>query len=88
VRVQENTQKLLPSLQLVLGKRLEEFGTNFQFSFHAAGLALAFFFAERLKTNQRLVATSDDDFLTFAGLGDEAREVGLGVMDFDRGHIS
>jgi hypothetical protein len=28
VRVQEKAQKLLPSLEFVLGKGLEEFGTN------------------------------------------------------------
>jgi len=88
VRVQEKAQKLLPSLELVLGKRLEEFGTNLQLSLHTAGLALSPFFAERLKADQGLVAACDDNLLAFAGLLNQPRQVGFGVMNLDRGHIS
>lgn len=88
VRVQEKAQKSLPGLEFVFGKRLEEFGAHGQFSLHATGLALAFLFAEWLKTNERLVAAGDDNLLAFAGLFNEAREMGFRVMNLDRGHIS
>jgi len=72
VGVQKNLQRLLQRFQLVLWQRLEEFRTNLQSSLHATGFALAFFFAQWLQTDERLVATGDDDLFAFAGLGDEA----------------
>lgn len=86
--VQKNAQRLLQSLELVVWERLEKFGADLQSSLHAAGFALARFLAQGLQADERLVAAGDDDLFAFAGLGDEAGEVGLGVMDFDRGHIS
>jgi hypothetical protein len=88
VRVQKNLQRLLQSFELVVGERLEKFRTNLQSSLHAAGFALALFLAQGLQANERLIAAGDDDLFAFAGLGNEPGEVGLGVMDFDRGHIS
>lgn len=88
VGVQKNLQRLLLGFELVLWQRLEKFGANLQSSLHAAGFALALFLAQGLQANERLIAAGDDDLLAFACLGDEAGEVGLGVMDFDREHIS
>lgn len=88
VGVQKNLQRLLQSFELVLRQRLEKFRTNLQSSLHAAGFALALFLAQGLQANERVIAAGDDDLFSFAGLGDEAGEVGLGVMDFDGEHIS
>ena len=88
VSVQKQTQESLPGFEFGLGHWLEEFGADLEFSFHASRFALPLFLTKRLKANERLIAASDDDLFAIAGLFDEAREVGLGVMDFDRGHIS
>ena len=88
VSVQKETQESLPGFEFGLGHWLEEFGADLEFSFHASRFALPLFLTKRLKANERLIAASDDDLFAIAGLFDEAREVGLGVMDFDRGHIS
>ena len=88
VSVQEEAQKSLPGFEFGIRQGLEEFGADVELSLHAARLALALFLAQGLEANERLVATSDDDFLAFAGLFDEAREVGLGMMDLDGGHVS
>jgi hypothetical protein len=86
--IQEKAQRSLQSFEFVLRKRLKEFGADRQFPFHAAGFALAFFFAERLEANQRLVAAGDNDFFSFAGFRNEAREMGFRVVNLDRRHIS
>lgn len=88
VGVQKETQESLPGFEFGLGKRLEEFGADLEFPFHASRFALPLFLTERLKANERLIAASDNDLFAFTGFFDEAREVGLGVMDLDRGHIS
>lgn len=88
VGVEKEPQNLLPALKLGFGKRLEEFRSDSEFSLHAAGLALTLFSPERLKANQGLIVTGNDDFLAFASLLNEARKMGLGVMDFYRTHIS
>ncbi len=88
VGVQKETQESLPGFEFGLGQRLEEFGADLEFSFHASRFALPLFLTERLKANERLIAASDDDLFAFTGFFDETREVGLGVMDLDRGHIS
>lgn len=86
--VQEKAQKLLPGLEFGVGEGLEEFGPHLEFSLHAARLSLARFVPQGLKANKRLVAASDDDLLTITSFFDETREVRLGVMDLDRGHVS
>jgi len=88
VGIQKETQKSLPGFEFGLGQRLEEFGADLELSFHASRFALPLFLTERLKANERLIAASDDDLFAFTGFFDETREVGLGVMDLDRGHIS
>jgi hypothetical protein len=88
VSVQKKTQELLPGLEFLFGKRRKKFAADDQFSFETAGLALAFLRAQGLEANEGLVATGDYDFLTLAGLFNEAREMRFGVMDFYRSHIS
>jgi len=86
--VQKKVQESLPKFDLVVGKGFEEFGADEELPLHAAGLALTLFPLQRLQTNERLIATSNDDFLSLAGLFNEAREVRLGMMDFYSRHIS
>jgi hypothetical protein len=88
VGVQKETQESLPGFEFGVGQRLEEFRADLEFSFHASRFALPLFLTERLKANERLIAASDDDLFAITGFFDETREVGLGVMDLDRGHIS
>jgi hypothetical protein len=88
VGVQKETQESLPGFEFGVWQRLEEFGADLEFSLHASRFALPLFLTERLKANERLIAASDDDLFAFTGFFDEAREVSLGVMDLDRGHIS
>ena len=88
VRVQKKAQKSLPGCEPRLRERLEELRADLELSLHAARLALPRFLKQGLKANERLVAASNDDLLTIAGLFDEAREVRLCVMNLDCGHIS
>ena len=86
--IQEEAQRSLPRFEFVLRKRLKEFGADLQLPFHAAGLALAFFFPERLEPDQRLVTAGDYDLLSFASFLNEAREMGFCVVNLDCRHVS
>jgi hypothetical protein len=88
VSVQEKIQGSLPILEFVIGEGFEKLGANAKFFLHAAGLALPLFPPQGLQAHEGLIAASDDDLFTLAGLLDQAREMGLCVMDFYGRHIS
>ena len=88
VGVQQEPQRSLPVLEFLFRERLKELRTHGEFALQTAWLAVSFFPPQGLKADQRLVVTGDDDFFAFASLFDKAGKVGLGVMDFDGGHVS
>jgi hypothetical protein len=80
-------QRTLPSGQLIRGQWLEEksVGQRTEHALEAAGNARPARGGrgEGHEAGERLPGASDGDFLAGGGAGEEARELGLGVVDVD-----
>ncbi len=57
------------------------------FALERSGLTISTLIHDRNQFHYRLLAAGDDDFLTAAGLFDEAGKLGFGFVDGDGFHI-
>ena len=77
-----------PSREFLWRKRSKKLWANVEFAFERTGLTLPFRCTDREKASNGLVTPGDDDLFTGIGLFDEARQVGLGLVDGNDGHVA